>query len=253
MQKSNKRKYLLGALAVLLVAVVVGGTVAWLTAADHVTNTFAVGEINPPKDDDEDGTPDNPPDTPDDDEETQFKGNIYEIFEKDPVILPNDSIDKAPYVGLGPESQPAYIFAYVNNTMMADGADDGDAAHFTLGTGWKAVDGQARQYSIGGVAQDGKYTGGLFVYCGSDEGVTLSAPLVVEANDTDNVWTQRLFETVDFSADIQAADFVDKPTMDVHCFLYAAVNGATAEDAQNAAIQWVADGLGDIEGTATTA
>lgn len=253
MEKKSKKKYLIGALALLLVAVAVGGTIAWLTASAHVTNTFAVGEINPPKDGDDDNKPDNPPEEPGDGEEGKFEGNIWEIFEENPVILPEDSITKTPYIGLGPDSQPAYIFAYVNNTMMADGADDGDVAHFTLGTGWKAVDGQAQQYSIGGVAQDGKYTGGLFVYCGSDEGATLSAPLVVEADDTDNVWTQRLFETVDFSADIQAADFVDKPTMDVHCFLYAAVNGATAEDAQNAAIQWVADGLGDIEGTATTA
>lgn len=247
--KRNKKPLLIGALAVLLAVLVVGGTVAWLTASSHVTNTFTVGEIKPPADtDDDDDQPDNPPKDPDSEtEETKFSGNIYEIFDKDPIIIPDSSITKKPYIGVGADSEPAYVFAYVQNKMDSSTADIEDYAHFTLGKGWQAV--KATPYMAGtNVASTTDFVGGLFVWCGTDG----TAPTTLNAKDGSEKWTSPLFESVDFSASINASDFVEDPTMNVYCYLYAAVSGATYDQAKNAALDWVDNNMPASSGTATT-
>ena len=55
MEKNNNKKVLIGALAVLLVAVAVGGTIAWLNAQSKLTNSFTVGNITEPEKDPEGG------------------------------------------------------------------------------------------------------------------------------------------------------------------------------------------------------
>lgn len=44
-QQKNRRNALIAALAVLVVALAVGGTIAWLTANDTLVNQFTVGSI----------------------------------------------------------------------------------------------------------------------------------------------------------------------------------------------------------------
>ena len=61
--KRNKKPLLIGALAVLLVALVVGGTIAWMTAEDSKVNAFTVGTFNEP------GKDPKPDDGKDEDEE----------------------------------------------------------------------------------------------------------------------------------------------------------------------------------------
>lgn len=236
MQKSNKRKYLIGALAVLLVAVVVGGTVAWLTASNSVKNTFTVGEITPI---DEDGTK---PDAPDEDtEDTKFSGNIWEIFAKDPTIIPGGSVTKTPYIGVGDDGEDAYVFAYVKNDMMSTSATKpDDYTRFTLGNEWKPVSATT--------TADGKYIDGLFVWCGTD-GQT-PTPLESKAEGQGNNWTGALFETVDVPKGAEASDFVETPTMTVYCYLYADVNNTSYAAAKAEAETWVANQWPESKGTA---
>ena len=240
MQKSNKRKYLLGALAVLLVAVVVGGTVAWLTASDSVKNTFTVGQITTPDPGDDDPWPD----TPDDDtEETKFSGNIWEIFSKDPKIIPDSSITKTPYIGVGDGGEDAYVFAYVKNDMKSTTATDpDDLARFALGEGWKPVEATT--------TADGKYIDGLFVWCG--QGGQDPTPLQSLAEDEGNNWTGALFSTVDIPKCAEASDFAETPTMTVYCYLYADVNNTTYAEAEAEAKTWVDNKWPESQGTAGT-
>lgn len=250
-QKKTKRNALLGLLAVLVVAIAVAGTVAWLTASDSVTNTFTVGQIKPPTTD-EDGDPENPPVNPGDDE-TQLEGNIWEIYNPDSKIIPGTSITKRPFIGLGAGSEPAYVFAYVENQMMAtsDQVNAEDIAHFTLGAGWKAVEGKATEYTTTSTSSSEKaYTGGLFVWCGVDgEGKTNANPVALTNTTDGNVWTGQLFQTVDFADSVNASDFAEKPKMNVYCYLYAAVNDVTYDTAKSAAEAWVTAGMPESKGT----
>lgn len=248
MENKSKKKYLIGALAVLLVAVCVGGTIAWLTASDSVVNTFTVGEITPPtdEDNDEDNTPDdeipdNPPETPDDNETPKLEGNIYEIFAKDPTIIPGGSVTKTPYIGVGDGGEDAYVFAYVKNDMMSTSADKpADYACFTLGKGWKPISAT--------MTNDGKYIDGLFVWCGTDG--TSPTPLASKEEGQGNNWTGALFQTVDVPKGAEASDFVETPTMTVYCYLYANVNKASYAEAEVAAKAWVTDAWPESKGTA---
>lgn len=241
MQKSNKRKYLIGALAVLLVAVVVGGTVAWLTAANNVTNTFTVGEINPPATD-EDGDPVDPPENPDegDGEKAKLEGNIYEITD-DLKVIPGSDSTKKPWIGIGPKSEDAYVFAYVDNNMMSATADPEESSYFVLNAGWVPVEGNATAYDGVGNA----YKEGLFVWCGTEGGTT---PVAIEASETENVWTPNpVFDTVVYPNNptagsvTSASDYSEDCTMDVWCYIYADVNNTTPDAAIDSARAWLAD------------
>ena len=247
MQK-NKKKFLIGALAVLLVAICVGGTIAWLTASDNLTNSFTVGEINDPVD-----PPDGKPDPDEPDSNAKLEGNLYEIFVDQSKIIPGDSIDKQAWVGIGPKSEDSFVFAYIDNKMMAMGGVAGaeDTAYFTLNEGWKAVDGQAYKYNN----QDDKFTGGLFMWVGGDG--TSNVPVALQASDTDDVWTSTpVFNDVVIPDTAVAADFAESPTMDVHSFIIASTDKMNGAGAITEATEWVKgeDGytaLGTIQGTPT--
>ena len=259
MQKSNKRKYLIGALAVLLVAVVVGGTVAWLTAANKVTNTFTVGQVTPPTDGDDDDIPDNPPAEPDEDagETPTLEGNIYEITD-DLKVIPGSDSTKKPWIGIGPESEDSYVFAYIDNNMMSKTADAEESSYFVLNAGWVPVSGQAKPYN--GVTN--AYTEGLFAWCGVTDGATTgTTPVAIEASETQNVWTANpVFDKVLYpnnptdTSVTSASDYNagDNCTMDVWCYIYADVNDTTPNAAIDEAIKW-AKSPAVIQGTATPA
>lgn len=241
MEKKSKKKYLIGALAVLLVAVAVGGTIAWLTASDKVVNNFTVGEINPP--DQEENVPQDPDDP---DETSKFSGNIYEIFANDPKIIPGSSVTKTPYIGVGNGGEDAYVFAYVDNDMMSVTSEPSDAAYFTLGEGWKPVDA-----TFAGPDGSG-YKAGLFVWCGDgDDPTPLASKSEGETTDPNN-WTGALFDKVVIPESAQASDFKDEPVMTVYCFLYADVNDTTYAEAEQAARDWAQAGKPGSQGTATT-
>lgn len=251
--QSKRNPLLLLALALLVLAVAIGGTIAWLTASNHVTNTFTVGEITQPVDPDKPGPdlpdPDNPDEPEDPDSTAWLKGNIYEIFDPDSVITPGGSTVKKPWIGIGKDSEASYVFAYVDNKMMAKSAGTEDSTYFTLNDGWAAVPDKATAYT--GVSN--AYTGGLFkwVGTGNDSGAN---PAVIGPSADAAVWTNTpIFDNVVTPDSAIAADFADaKPTMDVYCFLYAAVNEATPAAAQTEAIAW-AEGTGAYEDNALAA
>lgn len=249
-QQGRGKRFAAIALAVCLVLVAVGGTIAWLTASNKVTNNFTVGQITKP--DPGPANPDKPdPNLPDpgkgDDNGNQGKmdGNIYEVFSKDPNLIPGGEVTKAPYIGIGKGSEDAYVFAYVDNKMMADTADLAHSTYFTLGKGWAPVAGKATEYTGDG-ASDKTYTSGLFVWV---NGGTDPAPLVGQEGEA--TWTGELFGSVQVPAAAGAADFAQIPTMDVHCFIYAVGNKKDdkGEAATAAATKWVDGGLKDVSGT----
>lgn len=239
-QKKNRRNAIIAALAVLVVALAVGGTIAWLTASSTVTNTFTVGAFNPPTDDDNDGDPDDPPTDSGDDENGKLTGNIYEDFKDGSKANPGATVTKTPYVGLGKGSEDGYVYVYVQNKTLKDSDQDATkAAYFTLGEGWMAVAGQVDKYTGVG-AGERTYTGGLFVACGSG-----SAPAILEASEDSDVWTAKVFQDVTFPDALTAEDFAEKPAMDVSCYIYAA-EGADLVQMETDAITW-ANGLDSTE------
>lgn len=251
--QSKRNPLLLLALALLVLAVAIGGTIAWLTASNHVTNTFTVGEITQPVDPDRPDPdlpdPDNPDNPENPDSTAWLKGNIYEIFDPGSVITPGGSTDKKPWIGIGKDSKPSYVFAYVDNKMMAESAEAEDSTYFILNNGWAAVQDKATAYA--GVSN--AYTGGLFKWVGTGNN-SGSNPAVIGPSADAAVWTNTpIFNNVVTPDSAIAADFADeKPKMDVYCFLYAAVNGATPAAAQTEAIAW-AEGTGTYEDNALAA
>lgn len=246
MQKKSKKPLAIGALAVLLVAFAVGGTIAWLTAANSVTNTFTVGEITEPTKPPT-GEPD--PGTPDD--EYILDGNIYEVFGPDTTIIPGENVVKRPWVGIGEGSQDSFVFAYVDNKMMAEGAGDADSAYFVLNDGWAPVSGKATEYKVDPKI-DNAYTGGLFVWVGSGHDAT--TPVALIGNESADVWTTNpVFNAVEIPDSAVADDFAGKnPTMDVWCYIIAKSDDVDGNKAIEEASAW-ANSPAIVNGTAATA
>lgn len=212
MEKNNKKKFLIGALAVLLVAVAVGGTIAWLNAQSNLTNSFTVGQIEDPTTDPE--NPENP--LP---EGAVIDGNLYEPnWSNNSKLVPGDPVAKDPMVGLGKGSEDAYVFIYVDNNAAKEN-EAATAPYFTLNTGWAAVTGEAAEST----AQSGAYTSGLFVYGTADN------PTLLQANAEKDVWTtDSAFDTVTPPSTINADAFAETPTIEVYSYVVAADSGANA-------------------------
>lgn len=89
--KKNSKKIAIGALSICLVAAMaIGGTMAFLTDSEQVTNHFSLGDLDITIDEpswDDDGTPDDP-DTPED-ESTPGDGE---------ELVPGDTKDKDPTI-----------------------------------------------------------------------------------------------------------------------------------------------------------
>lgn len=231
MEKKSRKKYLIGALAVLLVAVAVGGTIAWLTSQSSLSNVFTVGSINEPtKDPDGEDLPD---------EETgKVNGNLYEpSWEPNSKAAPGVTVAKNPMVGLGKGSEDAYVFVYVDNNLTND--DTAKQAFFYVNSSWAPVSDHATlSTSEDEKEQAGAYTQGLFKYVGSGSD-SISPAYVLKADADKDVWTNRsVFDDVTVPASVTAEDFSEKKNIDVYAFIYAA-EGATPAEAEEAAISWV--------------
>lgn len=155
---NRKKMALAGLLVLVMVASAVMGTLAYLTDTDSLDNTFVVGAFTKPTDPivtpdnpDPDPDPDDPDPTPTDNtvfgKPTTF---IYEPYwnangnsaytSKDGVtpddhrLLDGETTVKDPYIGIGKKSEDGYVLAYIKNPM-------GDSVYFSLGKGWKAIEG----------------------------------------------------------------------------------------------------------------
>ena len=234
MEQKSKKKYFIAALAVLLVAVAVGGTIAWLNSASHLTNSFTVGDVNDPTT--EPGNPGEPidPNNPDNPQVDNLDGNLYEpSWVDNSKIMPGNSIAKDPYVGIGDGSESAYVFIYVdNNTMSQNGSEKDDAPYFVLNGNWAAVkDSDGTALATNAVENSVAYTSGLFMYSTDETSPVLLEGLV----DKDNWTVNPIFSRVTTPKNAEASDFAESPTIDVKS--YVIVTNSPAE-ATEAAIDW---------------
>lgn len=138
----TKAKVLVTALcAVLLVAVSVFGTIAYLTGKDTVTNTFTVGSVNITLDEAEvnpDGTVKS---------NSRVKANTYHL-------LPGHSYVKDPTVHVGANSEDCWIFVKLDNGLESIVADTSIEAQMTA-NGWTLIDAANHVYAYRNTVSDG--------------------------------------------------------------------------------------------------
>ena len=134
--KTKRKALLLSLCAVLLVAVSVMGTIAYLTSTDNVANTFTVGSVAITLDE------------TDVDNSTvgaeRDKANSYKL-------IPGHTYTKDPIIHVGANSEDCYLFVKVVNEIAAIEEDDTDTRKTTIASqmrakGWVAVDGQTGVY-----------------------------------------------------------------------------------------------------------
>lgn len=228
MENKKKKRYGIVAALLLLVLAAGVGTYAWLTAQSNLTNNFTTAGINKPT-----TNPDHP-DQPIPDDNTKVNGNLTETkWVANSKLAPGLSVPKNPNVGIGKESENAYVYVFVKNETASAGTADSKTTYFTINSGWKAVDATI----VAG--EPTHYLGGLFVYIG---GGTEATPLI--ASKTEDKWTGELFSQVTTPKETEQKDFANPATMKVNCFIYAAdetPEGSSAS-ALAAATDW-ANGL----------
>lgn len=211
-QNSRKKTVLVTALVACLVLAIGGGVLAWFSANDSVTNTFVnkEGITDPEKDP---STTD--PTKPDQNSKNDPDGNITETeWDDKSPLTPGSITPKNPNMGIGKDSQPAYVFAMVENNLPAD-------AYFVLGKGWQAVDGYCTKYTgdknpaIPTTGVGDTYTKGLFVYVGDNNpiGGVIPWKMLAPTTDTDSqsvgAYTGELFDKV-YTSDTFAWDTTSK-------------------------------------------
>ena len=117
-----KKKTLALLLALVLVfGAAVGGTIAYLTSNDSVTNTFTIGKVDITLDEakvDEYGAAIE--DVP------RVKANSYKL-------IPGHTYTKDPTIHVAAGSEDCWLFAKIENNL-------GTAATLTMGTGWAEID-----------------------------------------------------------------------------------------------------------------
>lgn len=228
MENKKKKRYGIVAALLLLVLAAGVGTYAWLTAQSNLTNNFTTAGINKPT-----TNPDHP-DQPIPDDNAKVNGNLTETkWVVNSKLAPGLSVPKNPNVGIGKESENAYVYVFVKNETASAGTADSKTTYFTIESGWKAVKATAV------TGEPTHYLGGLFVYVGNG---TEATPLI--ASKTKDSWTGELFSQVTTPKDTEQKDFANPATMKVNCFIYAADDTAEGSSASalRAAEAW-ASGL----------
>ena len=137
-RKSNKKTVRIAVLAACLLLAAIGGTIAWLTARDSLTNQFTVGNFNDPETDPTKPGEEIPiPEEDKDPAAGKLNGHLYEPnWDKDNnKLVPGGTLAKDPYVGIGKGSESAVVYVYVKNTATTEGN-----LYFKLNAGWEAVE-----------------------------------------------------------------------------------------------------------------
>lgn len=232
--KTAKRNLMLMLVAVLLVISLIGGTMAWLTISDSLTNTFSVtvGKVEEPgtpgeDDGDSDGEVD-PPYEQEEDTENSLKGHIYEPnFENNVELALGKEIKKDPYIGIGKGSEKSYIFAWWDdNTMYYADQDAAEAG--TKSEGAFTITANTEVENNGKWVQVATYSGtdgksALYVW--SD---TSGNPMAVEAT-SGSAWTGVLFKDGKITVKSDIYSLIESSedvlnTVDVYCFIHQAVD-----------------------------
>ena len=116
-----KKKLMTVLALVLVIAMSVAGTVAYLTSTDTVTNTFSVGNVTITLDEakvTEYGVPV--------EGAARVKANSYKL-------IPGHTYTKDPTIHVAAGSEDCWLFAKIENNL-------GTAATLTMGTGWTEID-----------------------------------------------------------------------------------------------------------------
>lgn len=191
-RSSKKKTVTIAVLVACLLLAAIGGTIAWLTTQDSLTNSFTAGKIDPvdPGDDGPDDKP-IPDEIEDPDIDKKLSSNLYEpSWDPDSKLMPAVSIAKDPYVGVGAGSEPAYVYVYVTNSMV-----NNNHVYFAINDGWSAVENKTKSVLVGGETM---YISGLFKYNAG-----------LDASDaTGNDWTEKaLFDEIVVSENADQLDF----------------------------------------------
>ena len=145
-KKTNRNLILVILLCVIALSATIGGTIAWLTKTDKLTNSFVVGTFEVPTTDPVDSSVG-----------INIDGHLYEPSWDDSIthkIIPGSSYAKDPYVGIGAGSEDAVVYVYVENNFSTK-------VYFTVNPGWEMV-GDEGGFKEGTTARGMfKYTAGL--------------------------------------------------------------------------------------------
>lgn len=181
MKKSAK---IIAAIAATAIAgsAAIGGTLAWLTSNAQVTNTFTMGDVNMILTETVPGT-----------SSREADGQEY-------AIVPGGTVAKDPQFEIDSDSEDAYLFAYINDTLKVDNVAAVD--EYAMATGWTAVNGVS----------------GLYYY-GANEELT-----VVEADDDIPFFTSVTFKET-LTADKEASNNGVTGDITVKGFLIQAEGG----------------------------
>lgn len=121
----------------LTAALAVGGTLAYLTSHDSVTNTFTVGNVQITLDE-TDVKPDGTKDT-----DARVQTNEYHL-------LPGHSYIKDPTIHVGSTSEDCWLFVKVEDGLAAIEADTTIAAQMTA-NGWTPVANETGVYAYNAI------------------------------------------------------------------------------------------------------
>ena len=233
--KAQTRSLMSLCLAVVLVLSAVLGTIAYMTDSSSKTNTFTVGSFN------------NPTTDPDDPSKTiTVNGFIYEknweandsstpsqegVTKDNHKLGPGGSTVKDPKVGIGKDSEPAYVYVYIDNKMLSE---SGDEVYFELNSEWKPVGAVGTDYTVTTVTIGENpteyYTGGLFKYVGEgstdDQGQTVYANSILDATNADAWTVAPVFDKVFTNSKVNTSKLTSKD-MVVWAFIHQAKDGSS--------------------------
>lgn len=237
----KKRTTLIVALVACLVLAVGAGVFAWFSAQDVKTNTFTQGggieepTEKPKPDPNPDGSGDGDTNKP----LTPPEGNIIETEwddEKGAGIDPDSIVAKNPNVGIGKGSKSVYVFVEVENAL------DPANAYFVLGDKWAPVDKLATSYgldkdvTIPADKHSRCYTGGLFVYVGTNTtGVNVDDMAMLTGKPDISVYTGEVFDKIYANANFKPLGDQEKKSITVKAYLAAA--SSTTEDMTTAEVK----------------
>ena len=227
--KAKTKNVLTACVALALVACAVLGTIAYMTATSDKTNEFTVGKFDNPTTD-----PDNPG------QAITVDGYILEKnwdAATEHKLVPGNTLDKDPRIGIGKGSEDAYVYAFVKNNMAVSDTTSSDtvirdgSVYFKLNSGWEFVAVDGMNYKKLTVDGNDYYTGGLFKY-----NTKLSA-------GTADAWTGTVFDTVVCGKDMNTAAMVgsNDNNIVVSAYIHQATDGNGNDlvtTADNAAKEW---------------
>lgn len=134
----KKMKKLLSLLCVMVLtaAIAVGGTLAYLTSQDSVTNTFTVGKVAIVLDEaDTDGSKTNTT------VEGRDKANAYKLY-------PGQSYAKDPTITVAADSEECWLFVKVTNGIEEIEDSENTIAYQMATKGWTLVGGETDVYTL---------------------------------------------------------------------------------------------------------